>query len=226
MSSRGPPTMSRVPKKFVKRALCPLITYSTPKSQPSENSLAREAADNILAQALIFWTLDSRESNFAVMKQLARRPARRFDSPQQETYLALWRTYDRLRSLEDVLFAEFDLTAQQYNLLRLLRASHPDAVPTLSLVGQLISRAPNVTHMLDYLEEREFIDRRRSTEDRRAVLVKITNSGLAVLDRIAEPLKECHERQLGHMTASELKQLRILLHKIRLPHEPGNSPWK
>src|ERR1700677_3875823 len=103
------------------------------------------------------------------MKQLARRPAQRFDSPHQETYLALWRTYDRLRSLEDALFADFDLTAQQYNLLRLLRAAHPNAVPTLSLVGQLISRAPNVTHMLDHLEEREFIDRRRSTEDRRAV---------------------------------------------------------
>src|ERR1700678_2414429 len=112
------------------------------------------------------------------MKQLARRPAR-----HQETYLALWRTYDRLRSLEDALFADFDLTAQQYNLLRLLLGAYPNAVPTLSLVGQLISRAPNVTHMLDHLQEREFIDRRRSTEDRRALLFKITNSAFAVLDR-------------------------------------------
>jgi DNA-binding MarR family transcriptional regulator len=160
------------------------------------------------------------------MKQLACRAARRFDSAQQETYLTLWRTYDRLRLLEDALFADFDLTPQQYNLLRLLRAAHPDAVPTLSLVGQLVSRAPNVTHMLDYLEERELIERRRSTEDRRAVLVKITNSGLALLNRIADPLKDCHERQLGHLTASDLKQLRALLHKVRAPHEPLNSPWK
>jgi hypothetical protein len=43
---------------------------------------------------------------------------RRFDSPEQEAYLALWRTYDRLRLLEDELFVEFELTAQQYNLLR------------------------------------------------------------------------------------------------------------
>ena len=60
--------------------------------------------------------------------------ALRFDSLQQEAYLALWRTYDRLRSLEDELFGGFDLTAQQYNLLRLLAISHPDLVPTLSLV--------------------------------------------------------------------------------------------
>ena len=46
---------------------------------------------------------------------------RRFDSPEQEAFLSLWRTYDRLRALEDELFARHELTAQQYNALRLLR---------------------------------------------------------------------------------------------------------
>jgi DNA-binding MarR family transcriptional regulator len=160
------------------------------------------------------------------MEPLDRRPVRRFDSPQQETYLALWRTYDRLRSLEDNLFADFDLTAQQYNLLRLLRATHPDAVPTLSLVDQLVSRAPNVTRMLDQLEERKLILRRRSTEDRRTVFVGITDPGLTLLRQIATPLKECHERQLGHLSAADLKQLAHLLLKARTPHEPEDSPWK
>jgi hypothetical protein len=64
------------------------------------------------------------------MTRRTRSTIRRFDSPQQEAYLALWRTYDRLRAFEDDLFVEFGVTAQQYNLLRLLHASHPDAVPT------------------------------------------------------------------------------------------------
>jgi DNA-binding MarR family transcriptional regulator len=152
--------------------------------------------------------------------------ARRFDSPQQEIYLALWRTFDRLRALEDNLFAGFELTAQQYNLLRLLRATHPEAVPTLSMVDQLVSRAPNVTRMLDYLEQRGLIERCRSTEDRRSVLVGITAPGLELLERIAEPLKECHDRQLGHLSPSDLKSLDRLLRKARAPHEPENSPWK
>ncbi len=154
------------------------------------------------------------------------RAVRRFDSPQQETYLALWRTYDRLRALEDSLFAEFDLTAQQYNLLRLLRATHPDSVPTLSLVDQLVSRAPNVTRMLDQLEKRELIVRRRSTEDRRSVFVGITDAGLVLLRLIAEPLQECHRRQLGHLSSSDLNHLGKILRKARAPHEAENSPWK
>jgi DNA-binding MarR family transcriptional regulator len=159
------------------------------------------------------------------MTRAARRTVGQFDSTQQEAYLALWRTYDRLRAFEDDLFAKFDLTAQQYNLLRLLRASHPDAAPTLSLVNRLVSRAPDVTRMLDRLEERDLIVRTRSTEDRRTVLVGISESGLALLDQIAEPLRECHERQLGHLSSSELKALVQLLHKARAPHEPENSPW-
>ena len=160
------------------------------------------------------------------MTRTTPRAGRRFDSLQQEAYLALWRTYDRLRSLENELFVEFDLTAQQYNLLRLLRASHPDAVPTLSLLTQLVSRAPDLTRMLDRLEEQGMIARSRSTGDRRSVLIGITAAGLAVLDRIAEPLGECHEQQLGHLSSAELKSLVQLLRKARAPHEPDDSPWK
>ena len=77
----------------------------------------------------------------------------RFDSLQQEAYLSLWRTYDRLKSLEDELFAEFDLSAQQYNSLRLLEAVQPGTMPTSALGNKLISRAPDMTRLLDRLED-------------------------------------------------------------------------
>jgi DNA-binding MarR family transcriptional regulator len=153
------------------------------------------------------------------------KPARRFDSPEQEAYLALWRTYDRLRALEDELFARFDLTAQQYNLLRLLRAARPESVPTLALADRLVSRAPDITRMLDKLEDRGLITRTRSAKDRRAVLVAVTVAGSALLDKIAEPLRACHDRQLGHLSAGELKSLTALLKAARAPHEPPDSPW-
>jgi DNA-binding MarR family transcriptional regulator len=155
----------------------------------------------------------------------AKRPAtRRFDSPQQEAYLALWRTYDRLRAIEDELFARFDLTAQQYNLLRLLRGAY-EPVPTLTLAERLVSRAPDITRMLDKLEERKFLTRTRSAKDRRAVLVAISGRGTGLLDEIAEPLRECHEKQLGHLSAAELKSLTALLKAARAPHEAEGSPW-
>jgi DNA-binding MarR family transcriptional regulator len=157
----------------------------------------------------------------------APRPAApRFDSPEQEVFLNLWRTYDRLRAFEDGLFARFDLTPQQYNVLRLLRAVHPDAVPTLALADRLVSRAPDITRMLDKLEERGLVVRERPPENRRVVRIGITEAGVGLLRAVAAPLRACHARQLGHLTASDLRMLAELLRAARAPHEPDGSPWR
>lgn len=155
-----------------------------------------------------------------------RRAAARFDSPEQEAFLNLWRTYDRLRALEDELFAGFDLTAQQYNALRLLRAAYPDPLPTLAVADRLVSRAPDITRLLDKLEQRGLVRRERPPHDRRTVLIGVTAAGLALLDRIAGPLRACHERQLGHLSAADLKTLTTLLQAARAPHEPDAGPWQ
>jgi DNA-binding MarR family transcriptional regulator len=162
-----------------------------------------------------------------MLTKLASRRAKtaRFDSPEQEVYLNLWRTYDRLRLLEDALFARFDLTAQQYNVLRLLRAARPDTLPTLTLAARLVSRAPDITRMLDKLEERGCIQRQRLAENRRVVQVGITAPGLALVEEIAEPLRACHRRQLGHLPAADLRRLADLLRAARAPHEEAASPW-
>src|SRR6187401_2456859 len=99
---------------------------------------------------------------------------RRFDSHQQEVYLNLWRTYDRLRMHEDELFARYELTAQQYNALRLLKAEHPATLPTLVLAARLVSHAPDITRLLDRLEERKLVARERMADNRRVVQVGIS----------------------------------------------------
>jgi DNA-binding MarR family transcriptional regulator len=150
----------------------------------------------------------------------------RFDSPQQEAFLNLWRTYDRLRALEDETFSRFDLTAQQYNLLRLLRAEHPGVLPTLGLAERLVSRAPDITRMLDKLEQRGLVTRERPPENRRVIRVGITAAGLDLLGQITEPLQACHLRQLGHLSPDELRQLTYLLRAARSPHEESDSAWR
>lgn len=150
----------------------------------------------------------------------------RFDSPEQEAFLNLWRTYDRLRTLEDEFFRPYDLTPQQYNVLRLLKAHHPVPLATLDIANRLVSRAPDITRMLDKLEQRGLITRERSEADRRAVFIGIAPGGSQLLDAMHEPLRACHERQLGHMSPRALQQIGSLLRQMRLPHEPEESPWR
>ena len=150
----------------------------------------------------------------------------RFDSLQQEAYLNLWRSYDRLKSIEDEVFVEFVLSAQQYKSLRLLEAIHPGSMPTSALGNKLISRAPDMTRLLDRLEERELIYRERRPENRRVVEVGITPKGIKLLEEMGSAVKDCHQRQLGHLSEKQLKQLVELLHAVRHPHEVHSSHWQ
>lgn len=151
---------------------------------------------------------------------------RRFDSLEQEAYLNLWRTYDRLRAAEDELFAQYNLTAQQYNALRLLRGEHPQALPTLTLGARLVSRAPDITRLLDKLAQLGLIVRERPAANRRTVLVRITAQGLDLLRKLDKPVRDCHFRQLGHMTEEGLRSLIAMLQQARLPHEQTEGFWK
>ncbi len=143
----------------------------------------------------------------------------RFDSPQQAAFLQLWRTYDCLKAIEEQLFSQYDLSAQQYNALRLLQTAYPESMRTLTLASRLISRSPDITRMLDRLEKAERIQRERKPENRRVVEVRITKAGIALLKKLDAKVKEMHDQQLGHLTSDQLHQLTELIKLARAPHE-------
>ncbi len=146
------------------------------------------------------------------------------DSLEQQAFLNLWRTYDRLKALEDELFGRYELSAQQYNALRLLRAEYPAGLQTLSLAARLVSRSPDITRLVDKLAERGLVERHRPAENRRVVQVAITQPGLTLLDELGPDLRECHKKQLGHLQGKKLQGLVELLREARAPHEESGAP--
>src|SRR5438132_6555650 len=140
---------------------------------------------------------------------------RHFDSIQQEAFLNLWRTYDRLRIVEDELFSRSELTAQQYNALRLLRSVHQQKVQTLTLAARLVSRAPDITRLLNKLQERGLVDRERPADNQRVVKVGISEAGLRLLADLDAQVLTCHQAQLGHLSEEDLKRLIDLLRRAR-----------
>lgn len=151
--------------------------------------------------------------------------SRRFDSLEQEAFLNLWRSYDRLHIAEEELFSRYDLTPQQYNALRLLRGEGEGKLATLNLAARLVSRAPDITRLLDKLEERGLIERQRPADNRRVVLIGLTAAGKELLTELDVQVKQCHEHQLGHLSEADLRQLIKLLEVARRPHEDATSPW-
>ncbi len=133
---------------------------------------------------------------------------------EETTFLELARTTDMLsRPLSVVLKAE-DLSANQYNILRILRGA-PEGLPCGEIGNRMITRDPDITRLLDRLEKRDLIARCRETRDRRTVMARITTDGLKMLARMDEPVRAMHRNQLGHLGRERLAALTELLQLAR-----------
>ena len=141
--------------------------------------------------------------------------ARAFASPDEEATVTLFRTVDVIRGEAERALAEHGITAQQYNVLRILRGSHPEPLATLEIAERMIERAPGITRLLDRLEAAGLVSRRRCGEDRRIVYISITRAGLATLAASDEPLRAVGRRRTGRLSRAELAKLVELLDRLR-----------
>jgi len=148
-----------------------------------------------------------------------------FDSNEQRVFLHLWRTYDLLKAVEDECMSQHNLTPQQYNVLRILKAVYPRGMQTMQLGQRMISRRPDMTRMLDPMEARKLIKRTRSTTNRRVVEAVITTAGQSLLTSMASDIVAMHQRQLGHLSPSQQQRLILLLRAVREPHEDATCNW-
>ena len=118
------------------------------------------------------------------------------------------------QALGDVCAAR-GITHDQYNVLRILRGVHPEGHPRYEIAQRLISRAPDVTRLLDRLEVQGLVERVRSAEDRRLSLSRITDHGLAVLEDLDPDVLAVHESVAAPLSAAERRQLVRLCSAMR-----------
>ena len=143
------------------------------------------------------------------------RQGKPFDSPEQEAMLSIERTAAVLmHAFADALKA-YDITPTQYNVLRILRGAGSEGLCRNEIRDRLVSQVPDVTRLLDRMEESGLVERERSETDRRLVSTRITRDGLSLLKRLDGPVAEAHERQLGHLSATQLRTLIALLAAAR-----------
>lgn len=149
----------------------------------------------------------------ALLREL--KQSKPFPSPEQEGAVALMRTADRVRREVERSLEPLGITAQQFNVLRILRGARPESLPTLEVAERMIEQAPGITRLLDRLEARGLVRRERCREDRRRVLCSITPAGLELLRAADGPVHEAERRCLGRLGAPELARLLRLLETVR-----------
>jgi DNA-binding MarR family transcriptional regulator len=134
-----------------------------------------------------------------------------FSSIEEEASLNVVRTATALADAAESLLKPYALTSTQYNVLRILRGAEPDGLCRNELRDRMVTRMPDVTRLLDRMEEAGLVARTREEADRRMVLTRISARGRELVDSLDVPMKALHHRLLGHLPHTKLAELVTLL---------------
>ena len=134
---------------------------------------------------------------------------------EEDAFVALLRAADVLQWRAEEMFKEHGLSATQYNALRILRGAGPEGLTCSEIGERMINRDPDITRLLDRLERRSLVRRKREPQDRRVIRCGITNAGLALLKSLDRPVLTLNRRLLGHLGEGRLQSLISLLETAR-----------
>jgi len=138
-----------------------------------------------------------------------------FASTEEEVSLNILRTAALLEHAVAERLKPHGLTATQYNVLRILRGAGEQGLCRNEVGERMLKPVPDVTRLLDRLEDSGLVARHRDGEDRRFVTARISRKGLAKLASLDEPVTRMHEELLGHMKKQDLSTLVQLLEESR-----------
>ena len=128
-----------------------------------------------------------------------------FASLKEEAALSISRTAAVLDHQVSQALKAYALTPSQYNVLRILRGAGAEGLCRNEVGARLVNQVPDVTRLLDRMEDTGLISRQRGSEDRRYVTTRISRKGLDLVDKLDQPMRGLLNTLLGHVGDKNLR---------------------
>ena len=141
--------------------------------------------------------------------------------PETRACLDLLYTHGHLTTGSAEIFREHGVTPQQFYTLRALAQEGPEGAPVMELGTRLPTPAPDVSRLIERLRRAGLVERRRLESDRRIAMVRLSERGERLLERIEPAVEAVHRQRLAHMSRDELERLSELLRKARAAPRVG-----
>jgi DNA-binding MarR family transcriptional regulator len=138
----------------------------------------------------------------------------KFRNAYHKMALNLIYTTSWLANSQACVLKPYDLTTQQYNVLRILRGQHPNPVRVNDIIERMLDKMSNASRLVDKLLAKGLVKRSECPSDRRAVDVVITAEGLQTLAEL-DTIQGEWEQKLQNVTEEEAEILSNLLDKLR-----------
>ena len=119
-----------------------------------------------------------------------------------------------LYNINATRFKRHDITPEQFNVLRILRGTHPNPMMLAGITSRMIDKSSNATRLVEKLRQKGFVKREICEDNRRQVDISITDKGLTILKKIDNESEEWLNT-LKNITKTEAAELNRILDKLR-----------
>lgn len=137
-----------------------------------------------------------------------------FKSTYQKLVVNIMYTANWMNSEQQGLLKPYDLSAQQYNVLRILRGQFPNPITVNAIIERMLDKMSNASRLVDKLLLKGYVSRCDNANDRRACDIRITDKGKGILT-IIDNLQSSWEASMQNLSEREAEQLSQLLDKLR-----------
>jgi len=137
-----------------------------------------------------------------------------YRSEYHKAILNILFTHNHLVTHMGEVFKEYDITRQQYNVLRILRGQYPGHASVNLIKDRMLDKMSDTSRIVERLRLKGLITRTDCQKDKRSVEIRITNAGLELLDRMEDRVND-FEKLLSNLTVGETRDLNVLLDKLR-----------
>lgn len=139
---------------------------------------------------------------------------------EQQAFYLLQEAAARLMDELHVLLRPHGLSPVQFQVLRVLADHEPDGLRCTDIALHLTARDPDITRLLDRLEQRDLIQRFRCDKDRRAVYARLTPAGNSMFQQLCQEVQDLHLKQFERLTSAQAAELQATLQLLGMnPHQ-------
>lgn len=137
-----------------------------------------------------------------------------FEDNYHKATINLSYTYGWITNITREKFEKYNLTSQQFNILRILRGQYPNPATINLLKERMIDKMSDASRIVDRLIQKGMVSRCTNKKDRRAVDIRISDLGLEILSKMDVEFK-ARDFLKNNLTEEEAAQLSDLLDKMR-----------
>ncbi len=138
----------------------------------------------------------------------------KFNNEKHKAMLSILFTANWLENKINGYLKTFDLSHQQYNILRILKGSYPTPLSVLDIKARMIDRMSNVSRLIEKLKQKKMVTRQEDSTDRRLVQIELTQEGLQMIETVSNNMPVSQDFP-ENISLEEATQLVTLLDKVR-----------